>query len=231
VSSGAEPVEAAMASRSAFLPVEIQHYIDRTTLRELPVLRELRDETANMPHAGMQTGADQVQFLQLLVRLIDARRCIEVGVFTGYSALGVALALPADGKVVACDVSEEYTKIARRYWERAGVGDKVDLYLAPAKQTLDQLIAAGEEGRFDFAYIDADKTSYDAYYERCLTLLRPNGIITIDNVLWSGDVVQESTHDPDTMALRALNEKIGRDERIDATLLPIGDGLMVVRKR
>jgi caffeoyl-CoA O-methyltransferase len=169
--------------------------------------------------------------LQLLVRLIGARRCIEVGVFTGYSALGVALALPADGKVVACDVSEEYTAIARRYWERAGVADKIDLYIAPATQTLDRLISAGEEGRFDFAYIDADKTNYDAYYERCLRLLRPSGLITIDNVLWSGDVLQESTQDPDTMALRALNEKIGGDERVDASLLPIGDGLMVVRKR
>ncbi len=220
-----------MAPRSAFFAREIQRYIDDMTLRDLPVLRDLRAETAKSPRAGMQTGADQVQFLQLLVRLVGARRCIEVGVFTGYSALGVALALPDDGQIVACDVSEEYTAIARRYWERAGVADKIDLHLAPATQTLDRLIASGEEGRFDFAYIDADKSSYDAYYERCLTLLRPNGIIAIDNVLWSGEVVQESTQDPDTMALRALNKKIGGDERVDASLLPIGDGLMVVRKR
>ncbi len=220
-----------MSPRSAFLPQEIQRYIDDVTLRDLPVLRDLREETAQLPHAGMQTGADQVQFLQLLVRLIGARRCIEVGVFTGYSSLGVALALPDDGKIVACDVSEEYTAVARRYWERAGVADKVDLYLAPAAQTLDRLIHAGEEGRFDFAYIDADKTGYDAYYERCLALLRPNGLLAIDNVLWSGDVANEATNDPDTLALRALNEKIGRDERVDASLLPIGDGLMVVRKR
>ncbi len=220
-----------MSSRSSFIPPEIQQYIDATTLRDLPVLRDLREETAKHPRAGMQTGADQVQFLQLLVRLIGARRCIEVGVFTGYSSLGVALALPDDGRIVACDVSEEYTAIAQRYWERAGVAGKIDLYLAPATQTLDELIAAGEEGRFDFAYIDADKTGYDAYYERCLKLLRPNGLVTIDNVLWSGDVVDENTTDEDTLALRTLNEKIGRDQRVDASLLPIGDGLMVVRKK
>lgn len=220
-----------MASRNAFLPDDIQRYIEATTLRDEPVLRDLRAETAKMPHAGMQTGADQVQFLQLLTRLIGARRCIEVGVFTGYSALGVALALPDDGKIIACDVSEEYTAVARRYWERAGVSGKIDLYLAPATQTLDDLIRAGEEGRFDFVYIDADKTGYDAYYERCLRLLRANGLITIDNVLWSGEVAKPGTTDEDTLALRALNEKIGRDARVDATLLPIGDGLMVVRKR
>lgn len=220
-----------MASRNAFLPDDIQRYIEATTLRDEPVLRDLRAETAKMPHAGMQTGADQVQFLQLLTRLIGARRCIEVGVFTGYSALGVALALPDDGKIIACDVSEEYTAVARRYWERAGVSGKIDLYLAPATQTLDDLIRAGEEGRFDFVYIDADKTGYDAYYERCLRLLRANGLITIDNVLWSGEVAKPGRTDEDTLALRALNEKIGRDARVDATLLPIGDGLMVVRKR
>ena len=220
-----------MSSRSAFIPEPIQQYIDRTTLRDNEVMRALREETAKHPRAGMQTGADQVQFLQLLVRLIGARRCIEVGVFTGYSALGVALALPDDGRIVACDVSEEYTAIARRYWERAGVAGKIDLYLAPAAQTLDELIQGGESERFDFAYVDADKTGYDAYYERCLMLLRRNGVIAIDNVLWSGDVVQTDTTDPDTRALRELNGKIGRDERVDASLLPIGDGLMVVRKR
>lgn len=220
-----------MASRSAFLPENLQRYIDATTLRDLPVLRDLREETAKQPHAGMQTGADQVQFLHLLVRLIGARRCIEVGVFTGYSSLGVALALPEDGRIVACDVSEEYTAIARRYWERAGVAEKIDLYLAPATQTLDNLLRGGEAGRYDFAYIDADKTGYDAYYERCLQLLRPNGLLTIDNVLWSGEVANAATSDPDTLALRALNEKIGKDDRVDASLLPIGDGLMVVRKR
>lgn len=220
-----------MASRNAFLPDDIQRYIIDTTLRDLPLLRELRDETGKLPNAGMQTSADQVQLLQLLVRAIDARRCIEVGVFTGYSALGVALALPDDGRIVACDVSQEYTAVGRRYWERAGVAHKIDLRLAPAEQTLDELIRGGESGRFDFAYIDADKTGYNAYYERCLQLLRPNGLVTIDNVLWSGQVVHPDATDPDTAALRALNEKIGKDERVDASLVPIGDGLMIVRKR
>lgn len=220
-----------MSPRSFFLPERISSYIVDTMLRDMPVLRELRDETARMPHAGMQTGPDQVQFLQLLVRLIGARRCIEVGVFTGYSALGVALALPSDGRIIACDVNEEYTAVAKRYWKKAGVSDKIDLYLAPAVQTLDELLAAGEAGRYDFAYIDADKSGYDAYYERCLALLRPNGVIAIDNVLWGGDVADEDVNDADTAALRALNKKIGKDERVDAALLSIGDGLTVVRKR
>jgi len=220
-----------MNTRSFFLPDGVQHYIIETTLRDQPVLRELREETAKLPQALMQTGADQVQFLQLLVRLIGAKRCIEVGVFTGYSALGVALALPADGKVVACDVSEEYTSIARPYWERAGVANKIDLQLAPATQTLDRLIGTDGAGTFDFAYIDADKSSYDAYYERCLTLVRSNGVIAIDNVLWGGEVVRADADDEDTIALRKLNAKIGLDDRVDASLLPIGDGLMVVRKR
>lgn len=220
-----------MTTRSFYLPDFIDKYILDTTLREVPVMRELRAETAAMPQARMQTGPDQVQFLQLLVRLIGARRCIEVGVYTGYSALGVALALPDDGHIVACDVSEEYTSVARRYWERAGVSQKIDLYLAPAAQTLDELLAGGEAGRYDFAYIDADKSSYDAYYERCLKLLRPNGLIAIDNVLWGGDVAANDVNDADTVALRELNKKIGRDDRVDATLLPLGDGLMVVRKK
>ena len=220
-----------MASRSAFIPEAITQYSTDVTLRDTPIQRELREETAKLPSARMQTGADQVQFLQMLVRLIGAKRCIEVGVYTGYSSLGVGLALPGDGKIIACDVNEEYTSIAQRYWVRAGVADKIDLYLAPATQTLDELIRGGGTGRYDFAYIDADKTGYDSYYERCLQLIRPNGLITIDNVLWSGDVANPDVTDADTVALRKLNEKIGRDERVDATLLPMGDGLMVVRKR
>lgn len=220
-----------MSPRSFYLPERVNGYILEATLRDAPILRELREETAKMPHAGMQTGADQVQFMQLLVRLIGARRCIEVGVFTGYSALGVALALPEDGHILACDVSEEYTAVAKRYWEKGGVSSKIDLYLAPATRTLDERIEAGEAGRYDFAYIDADKTGYDEYYERCLTLLRQNGLIAIDNVLWGGDVADPNVNDPDTAALRRLNAKIGKDERVDASLLSIGDGLMVVRKR
>ena len=219
-----------MANRSSFLPDNISGYIEQTTLREHPVMRELRELTAAHAQARMQTGADQVQFLQLLVRLIRAKRCIEVGVFTGYSALGVALALPADGSIVACDISDEFTVIGRPFWQRAGVQKKIDLRLQPAVQTLNGLIDAGQSGKFDFAYIDADKTGYDSYYECCLTLLRPNGVIAIDNVLWGGSVADPKEADADTAALRALNEKIGRDERVDASLLSIGDGLMIVRK-
>ncbi|MFN2449578.1 MAG: class I SAM-dependent methyltransferase [Candidatus Baltobacteraceae bacterium] len=218
-------------NRSSFLPENVYAYIERTMLREDPVMRELREVTQKHRQARMQTGADQVQFLQLLVRLIGAKRCIEVGVFTGYSALGVALALPAEGKIVACDVSAEFTAVGRPFWQRAGVQQKIDLYLAPALQTLDELLHSGQGGRYDFAYIDADKSGYDAYYERCLNLLRPNGIVAIDNVLWGGDVADKSATDADTSALRALNEKIGCDERVDAALLSIGDGLTIVRKR
>jgi predicted O-methyltransferase YrrM len=220
-----------VSTRSFFLPDEVQRYILDTTLRDMPVLAALRDETAQLPQARMQTGADQVQFLQLLVRLIAAKRCIEIGVFTGYSALGVALALPDDGTIVACDVNQDYAAIAHRYWQQAGVMRKIDFRLGPATQTLDALIRTGHAATFDFAYIDADKTAYDAYYERCLVLLRSNGVMTIDNVLWGGDVAKEDSSDDDTVALRNLNRKIGCDERVDATLLPIGDGLMVVRKR
>ena len=220
-----------MSARSFCLPDNVAQYVVDTTLRDHPVLRDLREETARMSNAQMQTGPDQVQFLQLLVRLTNARRCIEVGVFTGYSALGVALALPPDGTIVACDVSEEYTEIARRYWTRAGVADRIDLYLAPAVETLDRLLGGGGEGWYDFAYIDADKPGYDDYYERCLKLIRSNGVIAIDNVLWSGDVADPAKSDESTVALRQLNAKIGRDERVDASLLSIGDGLMIVRKR
>ena len=220
-----------MSTRSFFLPDDVDRYILDTTLRDVPVLADLRRETAALPQARMQTGPDQVQFLALLVRLIGAKRCIEVGVFTGYSALGVALALPPDGTILACDVSEEYTAIARKYWARAGVAEKIELRLAPATQTLDAALARGEAGTYDFAYIDADKSGYDAYYERCLQLIRPNGVIAIDNVLWGGDVARDAGGDADTAALQALNAKIGRDERVDATLLPIGDGLMIARKR
>lgn len=220
-----------MSTRSFFLPEDVDRYILDTTLRDMPVLAELRRETAGLEQARMQTGADQVQFLALLVRLIRAKRCIEVGVFTGYSALGVALALPPDGTILACDVSEAYTAIARKYWNKAGVAEKIDLRLAPAAQTLDDALARGEASTYDFAYIDADKAGYDAYYERCLQLIRSNGVIAIDNVLWGGDVARDAAGDKDTAALQALNAKIGRDERVEASLLPIGDGLMIVRKR
>jgi len=179
----------------------------------------------------MQSAPEQGQFMALLVRLMKARRTLEVGVFTGYSALMVALALPPDGQVVACDVSEEYTAIARRYWEAAGVAHKIDLRLAPALDTLDGLLAEGQAGSFDFAYIDADKVTYDAYYERTLALLRPGGLITIDNMFQGGRVADASVSTPSVDAVRALNEKLHHDERIDLSLLPLADGLTLALKR
>jgi len=178
----------------------------------------------------MQITPEQGQFMQLLLRTLGARRTIEIGVFTGYSALCTALALPADGQVIACDVSEEWTAIGRRYWLEAGVADKIDLRLSPAVETLDALLADGQAGQFDFAFIDADKDNYDAYYERCLQLVRPGGIIAVDNVLWHGDVIDPSKQDPDTVAIRALNRKLHLDPRIELSMLPMGDGLTVARR-
>ncbi len=218
-----------MSSKSFLVPDAIYEYILETALRETAVQRELRERTATMPQARMQTGPDQLQFMQVLVRAIGARRCIEVGVYTGASALAVALALPEDGKIVACDVSEEYTVIAREFWKRAGVASKIDLRLAPGEETLKALLT--QQDRYDFAYIDADKTNYDSYYELVLRLLRPGGLIAIDNVLWGGDVADLTETDADTVALRTLNEKIGHDERVETSLLTIGDGLSIVYKR
>jgi len=207
----------------------IEDYVWRHT-RESDVARRLRDETAKLPEAGMQIGPDQAAFLALLVRGIGARRCIEVGTFTGYSALAVACALPPHGRLVCCDISRQWTDIARRSWQEAGVADRVELRLAPALDTLRDL-AANETGTYDFAFIDADKSHYGAYYEQCLTLLRPGGLITLDNMLWSGRVADASQHDPDTDAIRDLNAKILADPRVDACLLTIGDGVMLARKR
>ena len=207
----------------------IEDYVWRHT-RESDVARRLRDETAKLPEAGMQIGPDQAAFLALLVRGIGARRCIEVGTFTGYSALAVACALPPHGRLVCCDISKQWTDIARRSWQEAGVADRVELRLAPALDTLRDL-AANETGTYDFAFIDADKSHYGAYYEQCLTLLRPGGLITLDNMLWSGRVADASQHDPDTDAIRDLNAKILADPRVDACLLTLGDGVMLARKR
>jgi predicted O-methyltransferase YrrM len=179
----------------------------------------------------MQISPEQGQFMFLLLRLIGATRCLEIGVFTGYSSLVTALALPEDGRIVACDVSEEWTAVARRYWREAGVEPKIDLRIAPALETLDRLVEAGETGRFDFAFIDADKESYLSYYERVLQLLRPGGLLAVDNVLWSGRVADPEVSDADTAALRHFNESLHRDERIDLSLVPIGDGLTLARKR
>jgi len=219
-----------LGNRALNLDDALYAYVLAHSLREHPAQMALREATRAHPHAGMQIGPEQGQFMALLVRLIGARRTIEIGVFTGYSALCVALALPDDGYVLACDVSDAYTKIGRPYWQQAGVAQKIDLQLGPALATLDARLAAGEASTFDFAFIDADKTAYDDYYERCLRLVRSGGLIAIDNVLWSGSVARPAKTD-DTAALQALNDKLHRDERIDLSLLPIGDGLTLARKR
>ena len=220
-----------MSRRTITVDDDLYRYLVDHSLREHPAQKALRAATAAHPHAGMQISPEQGQFMALLVKLLGARRAVEIGVFTGYSALTVALALPDDGRLLACDVSDEYTRVGRPYWERAGVAHKIDLQLAPARATLDARLAAGEAGQYDFAFIDADKTSYDAYYERCLQLLRPGGLIAIDNTLWSGKVAHPAAGDADTAALQALNAKLRDDARIDVSLLPIGDGLTLARKR
>ena len=219
-----------MAGRNLPLDEKLESYLIAHSVREHPVQRELREATAGMKHAGMQIGPDQGQLMQLLVRAIGARRTLEIGVFTGFSALSVALALPDDGTIVACDVSEEWTSMARRYWEKAGVARKIDLRLQPALRTLDELLAAGEEGRFYFAFIDADKSRYEDYYERCMRLVRRGGLIAVDNTLWYGKVADPAVVDDDTRAIRSLNDRLHRDARIALSLLPVGDGLTLALK-
>jgi predicted O-methyltransferase YrrM len=220
-----------MSNRTLNLDDQLYDYVIEHSVREHPAQVELRRATSSHPYAMMQISPEQGQFMALLVRAIGARRCIEVGVFTGYSALTVALALPADGHILACDISDEYTRVGRPFWEAAGVANKIELKLAPAIETLQSRIAGGEAGTYDFAFIDADKGGYDAYYERCLDLLRPGGLIAIDNVLWSGHVARLPAKDADTAALQALNDKLHYDERVDLSLLPVGDGLTLARKR
>ena len=220
-----------MAGRLLPLSDALAAYVVGHSVREHPVLGELRAVTASMPHAQMQIGPDQGALMALLVKLLGARRTLEIGVFTGYSALAVALALPADGKVVACDVSEEWTAVARRHWEKAGVAAKIDLRLGRALTTLDALVAAGGAGTFDFAFIDADKQGYAAYYERCLVLLRRGGLVAVDNTLWSGAVIDPKDASADTVALRAFNEALAGDARVDLAMLTVGDGLTLAMKR
>ena len=220
-----------MSSHTIEMTDALYAYMHRVSLRESDVQRRLREETAALEYSMMQISPEQGQLMRMLTGLIGARRAIEVGVFTGYSALSVALALPEDGELVACDVSEEWTAIARRYWAEAGVAEKIRLELAPATETLDALLAEGRAGDFDIAFIDADKTSYDGYYERCLELLRPGGLVLIDNVLWGGAVADEDNRSEDTLALRALNAKLRDDARIELCMLPVGDGLTLARRR
>ena len=205
-------------------------YLREITLHEPEALRRLRESTEDHPHASMQTSPEQGQFLHVLARIAGAKKTLEVGVFMGYSSTWVALALPADGRIIACDVNEEYTTRARQTWRECGIESKIDLRIAPALETLDALIAEGRAGQFDFAFIDADKGNYGNYFERALKLLRAGGVIAIDNVLWDGKVVDESKIDADTEAIRAFNHKLHADTRIALTLVPLGDGLTLACK-
>jgi predicted O-methyltransferase YrrM len=220
-----------MSNQTFGLDERLYGYLLNHSVREPEILTELRQVTAQHPMAQMQIAPEQGQFMALLVQLMGARKTLEVGVFTGYSSLVVALALPPEGRIVACDVSEEYTAIATQFWQQAGVAHKIDLKIGPAVETLDGLIAAGESGTFDFAFIDADKSSYDTYYEQAMKLVRPGGLIAIDNVLWSGRVADPDTQDNRTKAIRALNDKLHQDERISLSLVPIADGLTLALKR
>lgn len=220
-----------MTAKTISLDERLHRYLLGASLREPPLLRRLREETARDPLARMQIAPEQGQFMALLVRLMGARRAIEVGVFTGYSSLCIAQALPPDGWLLACDIDEERTAVARRYWREAGVDGRVELRLAPAIETLDGLLEQGAAGSFDFMFIDADKTGYDGYYERGLRLLRPGGLLVVDNVLWSGRVADPADDDEDTRALRAFNAKLHREERIWLSLLPLADGLTLALKR
>jgi predicted O-methyltransferase YrrM len=215
-----------MAGRAPFLPEAISRYIAEHAVREPAILQELREATRKVPSSGMQIGADQGQLMAMLVQLAGAKRCLEIGTYTGYSALAVALALPADGRIVCCDVSEEWTAVGRPFWKKAGVERKIDLRIGPALETLKTLAAP-----FDFVFIDADKENYAAYYEGCLALVRPGGLIVVDNVLWSGEVANPRANDAATAALKAFNDLVHRDERVDLAMLSIGDGVTLLRKR
>ncbi len=210
---------------------ELYKYILSVSLREPDILRQLREETEPYPHSFMQISPDQGQFMSLLIHLMGARNTIDIGVYTGYSSLSVALALPNDGKLIACDVNEEWTSMARRYWAEAGVSNKIELKLAPAIETLDELLARELAGTFDFIFIDADKENYDQYYEKSLKLLRTRGLIAVDNVLWSGRVLESGQYDPDTTAIKAFNAKLLEDDRIFLSMAPIADGLSLAVKR
>lgn len=220
-----------MSKKTIGLDNQLYSYLLSVSLRESDILRRLREETATHPYSMMQIAPEQGQFMSLLVQLLGAKKTLEVGVFTGYSSLCVALGLPPDGKVIACDISEEYTSIARRYWKEAGVADKIDLRIAPALETLDKLLSEGQAGTFDFAFIDADKENYEGYYERSLQLIRPGGLIAVDNVLWSGRVADPQVQDKSTQAIRDFNQKLHDDERVTLSLVPIADGLTLALKR
>ncbi len=219
-----------MSRSTLALTDELREYILDVSLREHPLLAALREETAQHPEAKMQISPDQGQFMATLLRLIQARSVLEIGTFTGYSTLAMMLALPSDGHIVACDISEDYTRVARRYWSEAGVADRITLHIAPASQTLKNLLASGKANTFDAAFIDADKESYDVYFERSLALIRPGGLIMIDNVLRGGDAANPATESAATQSIQALNKKLHQDSRVHLTLIPIGDGVTLLQK-
>jgi predicted O-methyltransferase YrrM len=220
-----------LSNRTISLDEELYDYMLKVSLREPDVLRRLRDETAALPKRSMQIAPEQGQFMAMLVRLMNAQRILEIGTFTGYSALCMALALPPGGRIVTCDINPEWTAVARRYWTEAAVEDRITLRLGPAMATLEALLAAGEGERFDVAFIDADKENYSGYFEHALALVRSGGLIIVDNVLWGGSVLDPAKQDPDTVAIRAFNTRIRDDERVDLSLVPIGDGLTLAMKR
>ncbi|WP_295615897.1 class I SAM-dependent methyltransferase [Chamaesiphon sp. GL140_3_metabinner_50] len=221
-----------MSNQSIGLSDKLYNYLLTNSVREPEILTQLRSATAKHPLANMQISPEQGQLMGLLVQLIGAKKCLEIGVFTGYSTLVVALNLPADGRIIACDVSDEFTAIGIKYWQQAGVNDKIDLHIAPALETLDRLLANGEAGTVDFAFIDADKNNYAAYYDRCLQLVRQGGLILVDNVLWYGRVADPAMNeDKRTQAIKQLNQQIYHDDRVQISLIPIGDGLTIARKK
>lgn len=219
-----------MSNKTINLTEQLHQYLLDVSLREPGILKTLREETASLPSANMQISPEQGQLMALLVQLMGAKNTIEVGVYTGYSALAVAMALPDNGQIVACDISEEYTSVARRYWMQAGISEKIDLRLAPATETLSKLIEEGKSSTIDFAFIDADKENYARYFELCFELLRPGGLIAVDNVLWNGAVIDSDNQDVDTCAIRAFNQQLLSDNRVAISMIPIADGLTLARK-
>ena len=219
-----------MSTATIILDKKLREYLLNVSVKESEILRELREETAQMEYSAMQISPEQGAFMSFLVELIQAKRTLEIGVFTGYSALVVAMALPEDGIVTACDVSEEWANVGMKYWKKAQVEDKIDLRIAPALKTLDQLLSEGKQGTYDFAFIDADKIEYQGYFDKSLELLRIGGLIAIDNVLWGGSVIDDSIQDSSTKAIRKFNKKLYQDERVSISMVPIGDGLTLARK-
>jgi predicted O-methyltransferase YrrM len=220
-----------MANKTIGISDELAAYVVEVGAREPEVLARLREETAAIPQHGMQIAPEEGAFLAMLAELTGSRRCIEIGTFTGYSSTAVSLRLPEDGRMVCCDVSEEWTSVARKYWAEAGVADKIDLRIGPAADTLDGLLAEGGEASYDFAFVDADKSGYDGYYERLLRLVRAGGLIAFDNTLWGGEVLDPAPEDEDTRAIQALNRKLADDDRISLCLLPVADGVTLARVR